>query len=158
MTVLYECFFFFQAEDGIRDGRVTGVQTCALPICRRPRADARVARGGDSRRRRVPRRRSRAPGRGGGLVGAPRHGNEGGRAQKDQTPALRRRVARSIPPSTSPWAFPAPSRHETPAGPTSVPPPWPKIVAVPTGPLKSPTESPAAAAARVSAAFPAAPG
>src|SRR5690348_14093921 len=25
-------FFFFQAEDGIRDGRVTGVQTCAIPI------------------------------------------------------------------------------------------------------------------------------
>src|SRR6266487_5545960 len=24
--------FFFQAEDGIRDGRMTGVQTCALPI------------------------------------------------------------------------------------------------------------------------------
>src|SRR6201998_1392026 len=24
--------FFFQAEDGIRDGRLTGVQTCALPI------------------------------------------------------------------------------------------------------------------------------
>src|SRR5690348_4347640 len=24
--------FFYQAEDGIRDGRVTGVQTCALPI------------------------------------------------------------------------------------------------------------------------------
>src|SRR6266508_3923949 len=24
-------FFFFQAEDGIRDGHVTGVQTCALP-------------------------------------------------------------------------------------------------------------------------------
>src|SRR5450755_2091143 len=24
--------FFFRAEDGIRDGRVTGVQTCALPI------------------------------------------------------------------------------------------------------------------------------
>src|SRR5256886_4151295 len=29
------CFFFFQAEDGIRDLTVTGVQTCALPICRR---------------------------------------------------------------------------------------------------------------------------
>src|SRR5207245_5518118 len=31
-------FFFFQAEDGIRDATVTGVQTCALPICpsRRP--------------------------------------------------------------------------------------------------------------------------
>src|SRR5699024_9578715 len=27
-------FFFFQAEDGIRDRNVTGVQTCALPICR----------------------------------------------------------------------------------------------------------------------------
>src|SRR2546430_11104673 len=26
-------FFFFQAEDGIRDLTVTGVQTCALPIC-----------------------------------------------------------------------------------------------------------------------------
>src|SRR5207245_4584898 len=26
-------FFFFQAEDGIRDATVTGVQTCALPIC-----------------------------------------------------------------------------------------------------------------------------
>src|SRR5690625_6783993 len=34
--VLSYCFcflFFFQAEDGIRDGHVTGVQTCALPIC-----------------------------------------------------------------------------------------------------------------------------
>src|SRR5690348_18513284 len=30
--VLMLVFFFFQAEDGIRDGRVTGVQTCALPI------------------------------------------------------------------------------------------------------------------------------
>src|SRR2546426_12263017 len=28
-------FFFFQAEDGIRDYKVTGVQTCALPICSR---------------------------------------------------------------------------------------------------------------------------
>src|SRR5205809_5430165 len=28
-------FFVFQAEDGIRDLAVTGVQTCALPICRR---------------------------------------------------------------------------------------------------------------------------
>src|SRR5690625_4956709 len=29
---LVTLFFFFQAEDGIRDGHVTGVQTCALPI------------------------------------------------------------------------------------------------------------------------------
>src|SRR3989440_4126449 len=28
----FSCFFFFQAEDGIRDLIVTGVQTCALPI------------------------------------------------------------------------------------------------------------------------------
>src|SRR5207253_5762125 len=32
---LYVFFFFFQAEDGIRDGHVTGVQTCALPILSR---------------------------------------------------------------------------------------------------------------------------
>src|SRR5439155_19101121 len=31
-TVRVIFFFFFQAEDGIRDGHVTGVQTCALPI------------------------------------------------------------------------------------------------------------------------------
>src|SRR5438552_14772907 len=30
------CPFFFQAEDGIRDDLVTGVQTCALPICPAP--------------------------------------------------------------------------------------------------------------------------
>src|SRR6266540_6196858 len=39
-------FFFFQAEDGIRDRDVTGVQTCALPICpprRRPRCSRRAS-------------------------------------------------------------------------------------------------------------------
>src|SRR5690606_40255068 len=34
-------FFFFQAEDGIRDFHVTGVQTCALPISRSGRQYAR---------------------------------------------------------------------------------------------------------------------
>src|SRR5699024_11648541 len=34
IVVLFYFFFFFQAEDGIRDRNVTGVQTCALPICR----------------------------------------------------------------------------------------------------------------------------
>src|SRR6266700_6982250 len=40
-------FFFFQAEDGIRDFHVTGVQTCALPISvpRRPRSEARRVTG-----------------------------------------------------------------------------------------------------------------
>src|SRR5438445_1784197 len=33
-------YFFFQAEDGIRDIGVTGVQTCALPIS--PRSSARI--------------------------------------------------------------------------------------------------------------------
>src|SRR2546430_12389622 len=33
-TSLGVSFFFFQAEDGIRDLTVTGVQTCALPISR----------------------------------------------------------------------------------------------------------------------------
>src|SRR2546426_732614 len=32
MTDVFHFFFFFQAEDGIRDYKVTGVQTCALPI------------------------------------------------------------------------------------------------------------------------------
>src|SRR5689334_25408160 len=49
---MYACWgcFFFQAEDGIRDGTVTGVQTCALPILvvravRGPGRGAPVARG-----------------------------------------------------------------------------------------------------------------
>src|SRR5687767_15777510 len=36
LTNFYVFFFFFQAEDGIRDKLVTGVQTCALPICNKP--------------------------------------------------------------------------------------------------------------------------
>src|SRR6266478_8934536 len=34
MIIIIRFFFFFQAEDGIRDLTVTGVQTCALPILR----------------------------------------------------------------------------------------------------------------------------
>src|SRR5690625_4846562 len=49
-------FFFFQAEDGIRDGHVTGVQTCALPISPAP--------GGPRARRHLAAARGRAgPGR-----------------------------------------------------------------------------------------------
>src|SRR5207249_12159552 len=49
-------FFFFQAEDGIRDRNVTGVQTCALPISSRSsltglgRGDARLRLNGLSER------------------------------------------------------------------------------------------------------------
>src|SRR5690606_40346073 len=79
LKVLYMClelfvylFFFFQAEDGIRDFHVTGVQTCALPILSRacggtpgpaPRAARARARESGFRRsrrgsRRAPRSRS----------------------------------------------------------------------------------------------------
>src|SRR3712207_9197154 len=83
--IYFYFFFFFQAEDGIRDIGVTGVQTCALPICRRlprrrggPRlgrgggpADRR--RGGPGRRAGEQRRRLRPPPR-------PRGDRESGRA------------------------------------------------------------------------------
>src|SRR2546427_6378892 len=36
LVLVLSGFFFFQAEDGIRDLTVTGVQTCALPIYRGP--------------------------------------------------------------------------------------------------------------------------
>src|SRR2546430_4305979 len=49
---LFYCFFFFQAEDGIRDLTVTGVQTCALPISARSAGDASAAR--DRIARRLP--------------------------------------------------------------------------------------------------------
>src|SRR5215204_5387352 len=41
------CFFFFQAEDGIRDHCVTGVQTCALPISRGGVSQVEHHRAGD---------------------------------------------------------------------------------------------------------------
>src|SRR6266536_1304189 len=52
-------FFFFQAEDGIRDPLVTGVQTCALPITGRPAR--RRGRGRTSAAGRCPARRRAAP-------------------------------------------------------------------------------------------------
>src|SRR5256885_8137589 len=54
-VVVFKCesfdYFFFQAEDGIRDYKVTGVQTCALPISvvRNPHHGT-VPFGGDSNR------------------------------------------------------------------------------------------------------------
>src|SRR4051794_41734304 len=63
--------FFFQAEDGIRDGRVTGVQTCALPIWlsgvprRGKRASGTPLRASGGGRP----RRGRRPPTGGGQIG-----------------------------------------------------------------------------------------
>src|SRR5256885_4978065 len=59
-------FFFFQAEDGIRDYKVTGVQTCALPISGPP-DPARAADRGAA----VPRRAG--AGRDAGAVRHPAH-------------------------------------------------------------------------------------
>src|SRR5699024_11599420 len=53
-------YFFFQAEDGIRDRNVTGVQTCALPIYRR-RARLGSRPGARGQHRRAPLHRA-APG------------------------------------------------------------------------------------------------
>src|SRR2546430_3328389 len=55
-------FFFFQAEDGIRDLTVTGVQTCALQICAPRTRPCPARRGGCVRRATVrPARRRPAP-------------------------------------------------------------------------------------------------
>src|SRR5260370_19943465 len=76
VTVLFVCFdaatlvfwvepvvFFFQAEDGIRDSIVTGVQTCALPICilkaiREPLCTATVVHSGSRIALRIPAQRA----------------------------------------------------------------------------------------------------
>src|SRR2546422_7155868 len=77
-------FFFFQAEDGIRDVAVTGVQTCALPICggvrrgerprgARPRRSPARARLGEARSRTV---RARGPGAGARVRRSEEHTSE----------------------------------------------------------------------------------
>src|SRR5688572_31245282 len=65
-------FFFFQAEDGIRDLTVTGVQTCALPISRAAR---RWRRGPCARR---------AP----GVAAAPRCGHNARARSEEHTSEL----------------------------------------------------------------------
>src|SRR3712207_3076232 len=96
--------FFFQAEDGMRDIGVTGVQTCALPICRRGGAHRRRGAhrgrhrgrdGGRPRRRR--RRRHPHPGRRGDaqrlrrLRGAARAPSARGAAARPRLGRRRRR-------------------------------------------------------------------
>src|SRR5690348_17433191 len=64
MFCVFFFFFFFQAEDGIRDGRVTGVQTCALPISSRDGSlhEERSRGHPDHRRRALGLARRRPPG------------------------------------------------------------------------------------------------
>src|SRR2546427_12584322 len=78
MLVYVLFFFFFQAEDGIRDLTVTGVQTCALPIwdgsgCFRRGPSARGSPRSSSRCRRPP-----AETRGGGCSARSRSGERRG--------------------------------------------------------------------------------
>src|SRR5438034_7925720 len=56
LLLIFSFFFFFQAEDGIRDHCVTGVQTCALPIWR-PVGALPHARGSEDRQHEVGPRR-----------------------------------------------------------------------------------------------------
>src|SRR5207253_3730064 len=65
----------FQAEDGIRDGHVTGVQTCALPICPPTSTDCTSrnyhnARRAASRKRRATGESALHPGGSAGILGA----------------------------------------------------------------------------------------
>src|SRR5690606_40337519 len=69
--------FLFQAEDGIRDFHVTGVQTCALPISAQPVTGA-VATGADSQ------------------AGAPPYGRSPARSVTSPKPARRCRSSRQI--------------------------------------------------------------
>src|SRR5256885_3930640 len=68
MSSVLSVAFFFQAEDGIRDYKVTGVQTCALPIFRRAGGPRTVGRARDYEGRAQPRSAhgSRHRARGGG--------------------------------------------------------------------------------------------
>src|SRR2546425_3931305 len=96
-------FFFFQAEDGIRDKLVTGVQTCALPICRGcgsppPRGAARRVARGDGDRRQERGGGDPHPRPGGDARRHPRRGapRAGGGAVSDPLAAFRWRDALDI--------------------------------------------------------------
>src|SRR2546422_9278805 len=94
MPIVTYIFFFFQAEDGIRDVAVTGVQTCALPISRPRRCDG-AERSGP--RRPFRRRRAGARDRGGASGGA--------RAWRPRPPLSRQRLP--LPRDLEPGAAPA---------------------------------------------------
>src|SRR5258708_20417675 len=114
-TLAREVFFFFQAEDGIRDDLVTGVQTCALPISSAP---ARARSGGSGR---PPPRRLPAPVGHGRPCRRQRHGRCPGRMVLADGRAaggpLRQRPPPPGPPPPTPPA-PAPPPRSPPPRPT----------------------------------------
>src|SRR5687768_17792355 len=86
-TYNWDCFFF-QAEDGIRDVAVTGVQTCALPIS----AELRELRAGDERAQ-----QRRAPGPRDGIVDGMRPRSEERRVGKSVEQGGRRLTKKKTP-------------------------------------------------------------
>src|SRR5689334_24180037 len=108
-------FFFFQAEDGIRDGTVTGVQTCALPISAGPRTrrDAVARADGAAQAAQQGGRQERAEAR----HGAPRAGLsrqfEAVASTRSQTASIRRAnrsEERRVGKECGTWWSPAPSK------------------------------------------------
>src|SRR5258708_20700386 len=117
MFICHVTFFFFQAEDGIRDDLVTGVQTCALPI-------SAAARRGAPRRR--PHGAACAPARASGCCRGTRTARDrrcvrarslGGAApgwlgRRRRT--TRGRRPRVLPPDDPSWSSPPPPSHPAP--------------------------------------------
>src|SRR5687767_15594514 len=93
--------FFFQAEDGIRDKLVTGVQTCALPI---------FDRAGDHRR--VAQARHRTGRRSGSARGPGARGRRSGRDQRTQSSIATFHAPRPWVKAKSVRESPGPSRKE----------------------------------------------
>src|SRR2546430_1692599 len=93
--VLWSIFFFFQAEDGIRDLTVTGVQTCALPIYRATSKGSGGGRAVGPARGPVPRSRIHSERRGPAAragAGVPGNGAWGDRRLAHGVSAARHRV------------------------------------------------------------------
>src|SRR5256885_16330449 len=81
-------FFFFQAEDGIRDYKVTGVQTCALPISS-PTTRATIAKSPSNLAQQIRGERAGArPGRRGATEGT---------LQREDEPARGHPASRPVP-------------------------------------------------------------
>src|SRR5256885_6568784 len=100
------CLFFFQAEGGIRDYKVTGVQTCALPILRVAARHAAAAEevprrsGRPSHAARAAARRPAGQPRGGAR---PREGSAPPARRRDEERSEERRVGKECRSRWSPY-------------------------------------------------------
>src|SRR2546426_1658190 len=116
-------FFFFQAEDGIRDYKVTGVQTCALPI------SDRAARGAAGREQRDGGERRESPMHRGATVARTIQGCQKSRvrfenSQRDQVLTSLRTITSTSPPVAT---LVSPCKTASPSASTidrRIPDPW----------------------------------